>query len=730
MYKPIFLLTIIVMSLAPVVGTSIYPPVPDNEFPITLPFPWNKTIYFYTKLLGQGGFMNITDITHISLGSEFNNDLNATFEALFNETMVFLELNVNGTVEYMNDTYDFTGIDVSGNISGSINGSFEKINGNLDIRGEIRLGTDDGDFEATFYLPIVFDARYDEDTEIYTVSMGTSNGYITILGERVDIAFYRIQDFDMKNNETRTRIGFNAICGNQYVLMMVAGMLSQYLGTDIKPPVFDPATGMFKISHYEDDTVKYVFPRELREFLMYNITSVRGEINLSYSIKGDGPKISASINGYGYLRIEGDFSEGFSLDYEGYTKAKSGRITGAIRANETEVEMVLTLYVEYSTINPYLVQFTYRNIMPIILMTTTDDQSRAVIEASDGVKLYLNGQIYDKLVFTKENATLAKDLRIVVSGTILESSSSRDKILSYRVVEKSDEAHVYIFHDDTETVIVEAPFSRTIIVSALDTTLDGKAVKAVFGENKEVIIVFPETGKETKGEVRIKSMSTPPKPLPPDTVNVSIVYDVSLNTIEQTQVKISLKYDPSKAPPGSKIYVAHYINGKWELLTPDAVDPQKGYANITLTTLSPLVVVASTPATTTTPTETTTTTTITETTTTTTTTTTTFPSTTTSPMDTATTTVTETTTTTTTTIPPAPTTATTIPTSTTTKPTTKTTITTTTPTTSRTTETSSTTQIPATTTTTEQGTPITIIASIIAVIIIIVGGTVFLLKRK
>lgn len=60
-YKSILLLAIIVTSLGAVVGTSMYVPDPsnDDEVPIASLFPWNQTIYFYTKLLGQGGFMNI-----------------------------------------------------------------------------------------------------------------------------------------------------------------------------------------------------------------------------------------------------------------------------------------------------------------------------------------------------------------------------------------------------------------------------------------------------------------------------------------------------------------------------------------------------------------------------------------------------------------------------------------------------------------------------------------------
>ena len=347
-------------------------------------------------------------------------------------------------------------------------------------------------------------------------------------------------------------------------------------------------TSKYAITYHADETVDIEIVPYAQEYAV-NVMNVSAELHVSISGVGEEQLFRLEINSTGFLEVKGDFSKGVRPDPYGFTNIKSLKVAGTLQLLEGKLVIHINGYAEYYTINLYLVQFTYRELVPTVL-SQAKTESRAVIETSSGVKLMLNGEYYDILVFTPANVSLASDIYIVVNGTVLESQNPYSNVLEYRVVEGTDRAVVYLFSEENTNIVVEAPNSRSVVFDGGFIGFTGKTVDAVFGSHECLALSFPEA--DVKGRVEIELLGEPPADLPQGVVNVSSIYNIELELSSKVNISAKLWYDPSAVPAGATIYVAHYTGSEWELLTPSNIDATEGYVEITLADLSPLVAVA------------------------------------------------------------------------------------------------------------------------------------------
>ncbi len=715
MYKQIYSLSLLILMIASLVAPtinstiSIAYSITGNDQPVLPNIPFKHKLYLDTRLSSTNSTIEFSDILEHVLPQDYNNTAHGNFTLDLDEQKLFLKGILNGEIRYYNETLNMSNTEFAITINAEIHGENKEYHGQIRINGSINLVLETQQINVSFDLPLTLQGSYNEDTNTSTTTITTKNAYITLYGQRIDIEFSMKQVTDFNKQTITTITNFKAYSKDQLTLFMFAQILSSIFGIQIQPPIYDPSTGKYVITYSSTETNEIETIYQPNKYLA-NTTKVDAVIKIDISGKGQGHLLLINFKINGYLDARGDYRKGFSMDKKGITKIKRLHIDGEIILDKNEIIIKINGYGEYYSINLYAVQFTYRRIIPRVLSKSAEG-SKAIIEGSDGIKLLLDNKTYNKLIFTPENASLAENLYIVVNGTVLEANDIGDKVMTYRAVMKTEEIRACFMSEKTEKLIIEAQYTNRVVVEARNIALNGKVIESIFGKHTKIEIVFPNTATPIKGEIKASILGQLPKQLPQNTFNLSKVYDITplLNT--QAKLKVRLYFDPTKTPENAQILVAHYVNGDWQIINPDIVNKEEGYVEVTLTSFSPLVVIAKT-----TPSTTTTTTTYTTTTT------------------TPTTTATETTTTTETQITTTSETTTETKTTTQTTSATVTTTTTTTSTTSQTTTTTSqTTPVQTTTTTaTETTQPTTSINTtyIGALILIIIIGLVFLLIRR
>ncbi len=576
-------------------------------------------LYMDTKLRTHNSTIEFSDMLENTLSKGFNNTGHGNFTLDLDENKLDLKEVLRGEIKYYNKTLDLPNTEFSIKTNSQIYGGNNRIQGDIRVNGTLNVTVEAQAVEISFDMPMIINGTYNEKTNTSIILMNTKNAYMVFKGEKIRIE-YSIKQITNFSNQTATiKTDFKAYSKNQLVLLMLAQLLSTIFGVSIQPPVYDPSLGEYVISYSNTKTYRIETTYQLIE---YSLNAESLEARLEADINGTGKDhllvIDFKTNGNVYSR--GDFKKGVPIDKKGLTRIRELSMIGEIILDKNKIVIKIEGYGEYYSINLYAVQFTYRSIVPELLnKSIAIEGSKAVIEGCDEIKLMLNNKLYSKLIFTPDNASLAKNMYIVVNGTVLEANTLDDKVLIYKAVEQTKEIRAHVMSEKTERIIVEAQKANRVIIDAKNTALNGKVIESIFGKHDKVEIILPNTTNPIKGEILTYIISKPPKQLPKNTINISKIYDVTPTLNRQTKIKVKLYFDPKNMPENTKILVAHYVNSEWQIINPDTINKEEGYVEVTLTKFSPLVVIAkTTPQTTTTTTTTTTTITTTATTTTTT----------------------------------------------------------------------------------------------------------------
>jgi len=592
---------------APIINStiSIAYSIGGNDQPGIPNIPFKHKLYLDTKLSPKNSTILFSNTLEHVLSQEYNNTAYGNFTLDLSEEKLFLKGMLSGEIRYYNETLNMTDTEFSITIDAKIRGENKEFQGQIKINGSINLVLETQGINISFNLPFTVQGSYDEDTNTSTTTITTKNAYIVLYGQRIDIEYSMKQVTDLNKQIITTTTDFKAYSKDQLTLFMFAQILSSIFRVQIQPPIYDPSTGKYVITYSSTRIDKIETIYQTNEY-MINATKVDAVIKIDIRGEGQGHLLIVNFKINGYLNAKGDYRKGFSMDDKGITKIKKLHVDGEIILDKNKIIIKINGYGEYYSINLYAVQFTYRRIVPQVLNQSVEG-SKAIIEGSDGIKLLLNNKTYNKLIFTPENASLAENLYIVVNGTVLEANSIEDKIITYRAVEKTEEIKAYFMSEKTERLVIEAQHTKRVVVETRNTALNGKIIESTFGKHAKIEIVFPNTTTPIKGEIRASILGQLPKQLPQNTFNLSKVYDITpiLNT--QAEIKVKPYFDPEKTPESAEILVTHYVNGEWQIIKPDIINKEEGYVEVTLTSFSPLVVIAkTTPQSTTTTTITTT----------------------------------------------------------------------------------------------------------------------------
>ncbi len=701
-------------------------------------------------------------------------------ELVFNETNLYFTLTVKGdlqtTLGSSQSTTGGTGINADGSIKGNITGTPEELHGKLNVVFNMDMQNVSIHYNVPLEITII-NRENKTITKIYT-----ENAQVNVMGNQSKMTanYTSVTEPDKITNH----VYIKAEASDMQTLFMTIMPILALSGTTT-PPMPQFSGGKWYVEYENTSVIRLnETERELMSqykdlFEKYNISveSIDGSIDGNFNMTQNGNVMVTKFNLDAYLLVKGDFSKGIPLDPEANTVLR--KLTGTLMIDTIGGKILVKGVGDglFDAIDPYLVQGFFNTQVPSLLMDATDDSYAKIVTHND-IKLVLNDNIYTRLVFTKQNASEARNLRLMVNGTVLEPVTEPD-VMVYEQYEHTNRAYVAVTNETRMAIVKLTTANATNI--RFYGPVGGKKIVVEFRDGK-IEIEFSDNAKIAGQDMVIEKAKTLLKgetPIPDTYKKLSDYYYIE-TTLESGSIRVKLPFNTSMLQGNEQVLVAHWTGSEWEYLEPLEVNMSEGYVEVELTHLSPLAVVAqetetttttTTTQTTTQPTTTTTTTTTstptTTTTTTTQTTTTTSPTTTTQTTTTQTATVTTTTTTQTTTTTKTTTTTTqttsTSPTGTTTKttptqtqsttqttsettskPTTTQTVTqptmttqttqstTSTSPTSTPTQTTSTPTSPATTQTTTQpegGLPTTLIIAVVVVVIIAVAAGVFFMKK-
>ncbi len=682
-------------------------------------------------------------------------------ELVFNESNLYLMLTAKGNLQTLlgSSQSTGTGINADGSIKGNITGDMRELHGNLHVIFNMNTQGVNINYDIPLQVAIL-NVENKTITKIYT-----DNAQVNVMGNQSKMTanYTSITEPDKMTNY----VYIKAEANDMQTLFATIMPILILTGTMTPPqPQFSGGkwyveyenTSVIKLNATEQELMTQY--KELFEKYNISVDSIDGSIDANFNMTQNGNAITTKFNLDAYLLVKGDFSKGIPLDPKANTILR--KLTGTLAINTIGDKVSIKGVGDglFDAIDPYLVQGFFNIQVPRLLETATQDSYAKIVTHND-IKLVLNNNTYTQLVFTKQNASQARSLRLMVNGTVLEPITEPD-VMVYEQYEHTNKAYIAVTNETRMAVVKLATANATEI--KFYGPVGGKKIVVEFRDRKLEIEFSPNTkiASPTMTIERAKNLLKGEAPIPDTYKKLSEYYYIEA-TIESGSITVKLPFNTTMLQDNEEILVAHWTGSKWEYLKPVEVNKTEGYVEVQLAHLSPLAVVAQTTTTetTTTTTETTTTTTsptATTTTTTTssptTTTTTSTPTTTTTQTTPTTTTTTETTTQTTTTetTTTIETTTKTTPTTseTTSKPTTSTTETTTTKPTSTTTQTtkpttttstqtqttstqpstSTPTTTPTTTTTqAEGGLPTTLIIAVVVIVIIAIAAGVFFIKK-
>ncbi len=636
-------------------------------------------------------------------------------ELVFNETNLYFTLTARGDLQTalgLGQGTTGAGMNADGSVKGNITGTPEELHGKLNVLFNMDMQGTSIHYNVPLDITII-NRENKTITKVYT-----ENAQVNVMGNksRMTANYTSVTEPDKITN----CVYIKAEANDMQTLFMTMMPILALSGTTT-PPTPQFSGGKWYIE-YENTTVIKLneTERELMNqykdlFEKYNISveSIDGSIDGNFNMTQNGNVMVTKFNLDAYLSVKGDFSKGVPLDPEANTVLR--KLTGTLSIDTIGGKVFIKGMGDglFDAIDPYLVQGFFNLQVPSLLMNATEDSYAKIITHND-IKLVLNDNVYTQLVFTKQNASEARNLRLMVNGTVLEPITEPD-VMVYEQYEHTNKAYIAVTNE-TKVAIVKLMTANATDVRFYGP-VGGKKIVVQFKE-QVLEIEFSDNAKIAGQDMVVEKAKTLLKgetPIPDTYKKLSDYYYIE-TTLESGSIRVKLPFDTSMIQGNEQILIAHWTGSEWEYLEPLEVNMSEGYVEVELTHLSPLAVVAqettTTTTTTTTPTTTTTTTTTTTATTTTTstpTTTTTSPTTTTTTTQTTTTSPTTTTTQTTTTQSTTVTTITTQTTTATTTTTTKTTTTTTqTTTTSPTETTTKTTPTTSETTTTSKPTTQTV----------------------
>ncbi len=699
------------------------------------------------SLSGVENTFNSTMIYVFSYPSNISLDTSGEGILVFNETTLHVNLDMllGLSVPSANTS---SPIRVNGSIRGSIEGNASNINGNLTILVNVNSES----MTLTYNIPLTIHHE-GNDLEGRTV-IYTSNAKAVFMGNESKIMLNNT--IVTSNNKTTSYLRIRIEGQSPQVVYAAIMPLTMLISGSVGVPSFNPATGKWYIEYTNttetsiNTTLIDKYRRLVRE---YNLTveSVKGDLNAYFNASSTPTGLRGSMDLKLRMLVKGSFRKGVPLDLNANNVLR--RLTGRITLTSKPSRIVMEVDVggEFSSLDPYLVQDFLNNVVPLTLSYSSSD-SIVSVATSDDISLYLRGVVYNKLVFTKSNASLAEETKLVVNGTVLTSPIDSSRIV-YEQYAPTSKAYAMITASAGEVVVKLNNTNTTVF--KVQEGVRGKRIIVEYGDNSIFAIEFSSNarvGSNTIVVERLGVLKEGVEEIPQEYRRVSDYYYVDIN-LSSGKVNVTLPF--SKVEAGDKVYVAHWYNNAWQIVKPKTVDKAEGYVIVELSSLSPLTVVSRIEEANTTPTETqptTTTTQTTPTTTTETTTTTTQNTTTTTTQQTSQTTTTKTTTTSTskpTTTTTKTTTQATTSKTTATEPTTKPPVNTTSkPTTTKTTEPSTTskpTTSQSTPTTTEpkptqstetvvedtgEGLPLMLVAGITIVVVVIVAVALIVFKRR
>ena len=775
----IYVISIILLSMIilPVFSATAF--AQSQPVPVLPSLPGYKPkVQVTVNIGGEENTLNGSIEYDVTFPENMSGQVTGNGKLVFNESNLYFTLTSKGTFQavYGSSSPSTSNMNADGYIKGNISGNADRLDGMLHLVFNFNAGQ----VNMNYNVPLTITVLNQPNKTI--TKLYTDNAVVNVMGNQSQMTanYTSIAEPDKITSHVYIKAEANNIQALYATIMPILALSGT---TTLPQPQFGPNGKVY--IEYQNTTVRKFNEteqelanqfRKLLEKYNVSIERVNGSIDGNFNATSTGNTFTAKFNLDAYLLVKGNFSKGVPLDPEANTILRKILATLTI---DTVGDKVIVKGVGnglFDAIDPYLVQGFFNTQVPRLLMDATSD-SYAKIITHDGIKLVLNNNTYTQLVFTPQNASEARKLRLMVNGTVLEPITEPD-VMVYEQYEHTNKAYIAVTNN-TKMAVVKLTTANATEIRFYAPPSD-KKIRVEF-KNKTIEIEFSSNARIAGRNMtieRARKLLRGETPIPDTYKKLSDYYYIE-TTLEAGSVKVKLPFNTSMLKEGEEIYVAHWVNSKWEFIKPVEVNKTQGYVEVQLTHLSPLAVVAektapttttttttrtttTSPTTTTTQTTTTATTTSTTTVTTTQTTTTTSTQTTTSPTTTTTTTTatTQPTTTTTTKTTTTQSTSTTTATTTTTSPTTTTAQTTSTKTTSSTTKTTSTptTTTPTssttsqstskptsatqpttpsptttqTTTTPAQGGGIStiLIAAIIAVIVIIAIAGVFFMKKK
>ncbi len=547
----------------------------------------------YTLLGKNASIVDLESTVWIDLGESYDVDINGSFSFELNSSVVTGEGFLKGYITYTNNTMNLPNIGGTIEVNGVTSGGKEEVVTKAIVNGTTSVYINDVEQKIDYYLPIKTIAKVVEEGIFIITNTSIVNGYIVLSGSKLDIVYNNVRGIFLNESKVETETSLKVYSSDMITLYMIKQMLSTYFNITVEGPQYDPKIDKYYISYYDksiysiEEGITRVY---LREYLGVDLEKIDGKFSLKANYHGGGNTITVDFSINGYFTVIGDFSKGFIIDERKSIVLKSINVRGKVSVKENNITIKIDLRGEYTSLNLYLVQYSYRELVPTII-GNSEEGGKAVLESSrEDVWFLLDNKTYTKLVFVPENASLANNLYIVVNGTILESDNPWEESISYRVVSNIDVAKVYVFNESTKEIRVYASRTREVIVYGKDTGLSGKCVEIDYGKYSRVAIRFSENFDKIPKVARVRVLDKLPKPLPKSVINVSKAYDISVETNVKTRIRIW--YDSSSVPENTRLYIAHYSGDSWELLKPDSINIEEGYVEVIVDKFSPFTVVA------------------------------------------------------------------------------------------------------------------------------------------
>ncbi len=544
----------------------------------------------YTLLDKNASTIDLESTIWIDLGRNYNTDINGSFSLKLNSSTVQGEGLLSGYIVYSNNTMNLPNIEGAIEVNGVVRGSRREVVIDTIVNGTTSIDMNGVVQKIDYYLPIENVAKVFEKEKLVVSNTSIVNGYVVLSGNRLNVVYNRVQKVFLNKSKVEVETSLKLYGSDMITLYMVKQMLSTYLNVILEGPNYDPKTGKYYISYHD----KEVYTIEEGLLTIHtsgvDVEDIDGEFHLKANYSGGGSIVAVEFEASGYFTAVGDFSKGFIIDEKKSITLRSINVQGEVYVKENSIIVRIDLHGEYTSLNLYLIQYSYRELVPSII-GNSEEGGKAVLESSrEDIWFLLDNKTYTRLVFVPENASLASNLYIVVNGTVLESNNPWGESINYRVISSTDIAEVYVFNETTKEILVNASKAREVVVFGKNIGLTGKYIEVVYGKYRRVAVLFPEDLERAPKAARVKILGKLPKPLPKNIVNVSGVYDISVEASVKTKVRIW--YDPSSVPEKARLYIAHYSEGSWKLLEPDLINSEEGYVEVVVESFSPFTVVA------------------------------------------------------------------------------------------------------------------------------------------